>query len=53
QSEGTYIADVVMPLLRVSLEDMPYGSICLSSKFRRNLGENPPGPLPQLDVEYV
>ncbi|PKK56783.1 hypothetical protein RhiirC2_871963 [Rhizophagus irregularis] len=47
QSEGTYITDVVMPLLRASLEDMPNGKTCLStaerqslaSKFRRNSGE--------------
>ncbi|GES99013.1 hypothetical protein GLOIN_2v1632380 [Rhizophagus clarus] len=47
QSEGTYITDVVIPLLRASLEDMPNGNICLStaerqslaSKFRRNSGE--------------
>ncbi|GES80988.1 hypothetical protein GLOIN_2v1632380 [Rhizophagus clarus] len=31
QSEGTYITDVVIPLLRASLEDMPNGNICLST----------------------
>jgi DNA-binding response OmpR family regulator len=31
QSEGTYITDVVMPLLRASLEDMPNGKTCLST----------------------
>ncbi|RIA82854.1 hypothetical protein C1645_834718 [Glomus cerebriforme] len=47
QSEGTYITDVVMPLLRASLEDMPNGKTCLSiaerqslaSKVRRNSGD--------------
>ncbi|CAG8651691.1 24294_t:CDS:2, partial [Racocetra persica] len=47
RTKRTYIADVVMPLLRASLEDMPDGNICLSSadrqslasKFRRNLSE--------------
>ncbi|CAG8542474.1 11517_t:CDS:2, partial [Scutellospora calospora] len=46
QSEGTYVADVIIPLLRASLNDLPNGSICLStaerqsiaSKARRNLG---------------
>ena len=46
QSEGTYIADVIIPLLRTSLSDLPNGAICLStaerqsiaSKARRNLG---------------
>ncbi|GES80357.1 hypothetical protein GLOIN_2v1776328 [Rhizophagus clarus] len=48
QSEGTYIADVIIPLLRTSLSDLPNGTICLStaerqslaSKARRNLGIN-------------
>ena len=46
QSEGTYIADVIIPLLRTSLSDLLNGAICLSmaerqsiaSKARRNLG---------------
>ena len=46
QSEGTYIADVIIPLLQMSLSDLPNGAICLStverqsiaSKARRNLG---------------
>ncbi|PKY56765.1 hypothetical protein RhiirA4_428489 [Rhizophagus irregularis] len=45
-SEGTYIADVIIPLLRTSLSDLPNGAICLStaerqsiaSKAQRNLG---------------
>ena len=48
QSEGTYVADVIIPLLRASLSGLPNGSICLStaerqslaSKARRNLGIN-------------
>ncbi|CAG8612612.1 6284_t:CDS:2, partial [Paraglomus brasilianum] len=31
QNEGTYVTDVIMPLLRASLEDMPNGRICLST----------------------
>jgi hypothetical protein len=46
QSEGTYMADVIIPLLRTSLSDLPNDAICLStaerqsiaSKARRNLG---------------
>ncbi len=46
QSEGTYIADVIIPLLRTSLSDLLNGTICLNtaehqsiaSKARRNLG---------------
>jgi hypothetical protein len=46
QSEGTYIADVIIPLLRATLNDLPNGAICLStaerqskaSKARINLG---------------
>ncbi|CAG8729675.1 251_t:CDS:2, partial [Funneliformis mosseae] len=45
QSEETYIADVIIPLLRTSLSDLPNGAICLNtakcqsitSKARRNL----------------
>ena len=48
QSEGMYVADVIIPLLRASLSGLPNGSICLStaerqslaSKARRNLGIN-------------
>ena len=48
QSEGTYVADVIIPLLRASLSGLPNGSICLStaerqslaSKTQRNLGIN-------------
>ena len=48
QSEGTYVADIIIPLLRASLSGLPNGSICLStaerqslaSKARRNLGIN-------------
>nr|CAG8646908.1 12663_t:CDS:2 [Entrophospora candida] len=36
QSEGTYIVDVIMPLLRASLEDMPNGRICLSTAWQAN-----------------
>src|SRR5204863_635992 len=46
QSEGTYIADVIIPLLRTSLSNLSNGAICLStaehqsiaSKAQRNLG---------------
>ncbi|CAH1770131.1 11739_t:CDS:2, partial [Entrophospora sp. SA101] len=48
QSEGTYIMDVIIPLLQASLGDLPNGGICLStseqqsleSKARRNLATN-------------
>ena len=48
QSEGTYITDIVVPLLRASLDDLPNGSICMStaerqsiaSKVRKSLGVN-------------
>ncbi|CAG8793110.1 10906_t:CDS:2, partial [Gigaspora rosea] len=46
QSEGTYIADIIVPLLRTNLENLPNGYVCLStaerqslaSKARRNIG---------------
>ncbi|CAG8552578.1 3371_t:CDS:2, partial [Scutellospora calospora] len=37
QSEGTYVADVVMPLLRATLEDFPDGNLCLSTAERQSL----------------
>lgn len=37
QSEGTYISDVIMPLLRASLGDLPNGYICLSTAERQSL----------------
>ncbi|CAG8511144.1 3647_t:CDS:2, partial [Gigaspora margarita] len=37
QSEGTYITDVVMPLLRASLSGLPNVPICLSSTERQSL----------------
>ncbi|RHZ44069.1 hypothetical protein Glove_767g13 [Diversispora epigaea] len=37
QSEGTYITDVIMPLLRTSLSDLPNGYICLSTAKRQSL----------------
>ncbi|RHZ47607.1 hypothetical protein Glove_575g27 [Diversispora epigaea] len=37
QSEGTYITDVIMPLLRASLSDLPNGYICLSTAERQSL----------------
>ncbi|CAG8556483.1 9652_t:CDS:2 [Acaulospora morrowiae] len=48
QSEGTYITDVIVPLLRSGLDDLPNGSICMStaerqsmaSKIRKSLGVN-------------
>nr|CAG8608244.1 12493_t:CDS:2 [Entrophospora candida] len=48
QSEGTYVTDVIVPLLRATLGGLPNGSICLStaerqsvaSKTRRSLGAN-------------
>src|SRR5256885_1036013 len=46
QREGTYIADVIIPLLQMSLRDLLNGAICLNtvkcqniaSKAQRNLG---------------
>ena len=37
QSEGTYIADIIIPLLRASLGGFPNGSICLSTAERQSL----------------
>ncbi|KAF0373860.1 hypothetical protein F8M41_012945 [Gigaspora margarita] len=37
QSEGTYITDVIVPLLRASLEDLPNGSMFLSTAERQNV----------------
>jgi hypothetical protein len=37
QSEGTYITNVIMPLLRASLSDLPNGYICLSMAERQSL----------------
>nr|CAG8448204.1 12015_t:CDS:2 [Entrophospora candida] len=37
QSEGTYITDIIMPLLRASLEDMPNGCVRLSTAERQSL----------------
>ncbi|CAG8492487.1 34788_t:CDS:1, partial [Racocetra persica] len=37
QSEGTYVTDVVMLLLRASLSSFPNGPICLSSAERQSL----------------
>ncbi|CAG8813430.1 11180_t:CDS:2, partial [Racocetra persica] len=36
-SKGTYVADVVMPLLRATLEDFPDGNLCLSTAERQSL----------------
>lgn len=46
QSEGTYVTDVIVPLLRASLKNLPNDYVCLStaerqslaSKARRNIG---------------
>ncbi|RGB23294.1 hypothetical protein C1646_774727, partial [Rhizophagus diaphanus] len=48
QSEGTFLTDVIVPLLRASLGDLPNGTVCLStaerqsiaSKIRKSLGSN-------------
>ena len=48
QSEGTYITDIIVPLLQAGLDDLPNGSICMStaerqsiaSKVRKSLGVN-------------
>ncbi|RHZ78714.1 hypothetical protein Glove_157g68 [Diversispora epigaea] len=48
QSEGTYVTDIIVPLLRASLEDLPNGGIFLStaerqsmaSKARKSFGPN-------------
>ncbi|CAH1768333.1 12323_t:CDS:2 [Entrophospora sp. SA101] len=37
QSEGTYITDVVVPLLRAGLGNLPNGYICLSTAERQSL----------------
>ncbi|RHZ48169.1 hypothetical protein Glove_557g24 [Diversispora epigaea] len=37
QSEGTYITDVIIPLIRSSLGDLPNGCICLSTAERQSL----------------
>ncbi|KAG9301859.1 hypothetical protein G9A89_004538 [Geosiphon pyriformis] len=37
QSEGTYISDIILPLLRSSLGDLHNGSICLSTAERQSL----------------
>ncbi|CAG8552639.1 14442_t:CDS:2 [Dentiscutata heterogama] len=58
QSEGTYITDIIMPLLRATLGDLPNSCICLStaerqslaSKARRNdgIGEEKMGKKPDI-----
>ncbi len=37
QSEGIYVADVIIPLLQASLSGLPNGSICLSIAERQSL----------------
>ncbi|CAG8762829.1 4592_t:CDS:1, partial [Cetraspora pellucida] len=37
QSEGTYITDIIMPLLRATLSDLSNGCICLSTAERQSL----------------
>ncbi|CAG8652043.1 10617_t:CDS:2, partial [Paraglomus occultum] len=37
QSEGTYVTDVIVPLLRASLENLPNGYICLSTAERQSI----------------
>lgn len=37
QSEGTYISDVLLPLLRSSLSDLLHGNICLSTAERQSI----------------
>jgi hypothetical protein len=37
QSEGTYITDVIVPLLRASLRGLPNGNICLSTAERQSV----------------
>ncbi|RIB05617.1 hypothetical protein C2G38_2219192 [Gigaspora rosea] len=57
QSEGTYIADIIVPLLRTNLENLPNGYVCLStaerqslaSKARRNIGVEEE----RMDDDYV
>ena len=52
QSEGTYVTDIIVPLLRASLEDLSNGSIFLStaerqsmaSKARKSFGSNEERP---------
>ncbi|RIA78819.1 hypothetical protein C1645_842264 [Glomus cerebriforme] len=36
-SEGTYVTNVIVPLLRATLEDLPNGCICLSTAERQSL----------------
>ncbi|CAG8722030.1 5394_t:CDS:2, partial [Funneliformis mosseae] len=35
--EGTYVIDVIVPLFRATLEDLPSGHICLSTAERQSL----------------
>ncbi|RHZ69656.1 hypothetical protein Glove_281g9 [Diversispora epigaea] len=37
QSEGTYVTDIIVPLLRASLEDLPSGAIFLSTAERQSI----------------
>ncbi|RHZ69783.1 hypothetical protein Glove_278g37 [Diversispora epigaea] len=37
QSEGTYVTDIIVPLLQASLEDLPNGSIFLSTAERQSM----------------
>ncbi|GES81253.1 hypothetical protein GLOIN_2v1776328 [Rhizophagus clarus] len=37
QSEGTYVTDIIVPLLRATLGDLPSGYICLSTAERQSL----------------
>ncbi|CAG8817999.1 22345_t:CDS:1, partial [Racocetra persica] len=60
QSEGTYVTDVVVPLLRAALGGLPNSHICLStaerqslaSKARRNIGTSKERMGKKPDVEY-
>ncbi|CAG8723368.1 4375_t:CDS:2, partial [Dentiscutata heterogama] len=49
QNEGTYISDVIMPLLRATLRNLPNGHICLSTAERLATLEKGEGKL----VEYL
>ncbi|RHZ89334.1 hypothetical protein Glove_16g109 [Diversispora epigaea] len=52
QSKGTYVTDIIVPLLRASLEDLPNGDIFLSTAERqkRSTHKTPIGKKPDVMV---
>ncbi|RHZ84087.1 hypothetical protein Glove_85g72 [Diversispora epigaea] len=59
QSEGTYVMDIIVPLFRTSLEELPNGDIFLStaerqsmtSKARKSLGSNEERSIHKIPIE--